>query len=324
MGWFDSFAANGCRKAMQGAYVKGRTAAQQRRSDESPHWVGLAHALQSRYLTRGLRPAEPLVWAELAPFLLIADESSAVAYLAEYVIYQERPHLADVPRLTTAINKVLQYPATAEEPFVTLVGGALAAEVTWTRLLTSATRQRLSGTRAGPTRGANDPQQNAPTPKDIGRFLHHQFLESVISNEATSRLRGRLNAACVSQVAIHRFPNRLRAFAAFIVESIADDVFKPEYAPEIAGGFTESLVASLVGDGADENGVTQFLTRTYTGFHDAVERERSGVERLAVARKAASLLFGVDQASLEDVTAVAEWTFSYATTVQQFFSEMKS
>jgi hypothetical protein len=187
MGWFDDAAVNGCRKAIQGAYVKGRTAAQRTRSDESPHWMGLAHALQSRYLTRGLRPPEPLVWAELAPFLLIADESSAVSWLAEYVIYHERPDLADVPRLAAAINYFLQDVEPAREPFVTLVGGALAADVGWVRLLTSANRERLSGLGNGPTREASQGQREskAPAIRDIGRFLHHYFLESVVTDEMT-------------------------------------------------------------------------------------------------------------------------------------------
>jgi hypothetical protein len=309
MGWFDNFAANGCRKAMQGAYVKGRTAEQRSGGNEPTHWMGLAHALQSRYITRGLRPPDSAVWAELTPFLLIADESAAVSWLAEYVIYQERPDLADLPRLAAAINHVLEDLEPAKEPFATLLSGALAANVGWTRLLTAANRERLSATGDGPTREASDggPESKVPTVKDIGRFLHHCFLESVATDDMTNRLRERLHAEGVAQVAIQRFPNRLHAFAGFIIKGVADDVFRLQYAPDIVAGFMEPLVVSLVDSGADENAVRQYMAKTFAWLQEALEREQSNVEPLAVAR-----------------SATTEWIGWYVTMLRGLFSKMKA
>jgi hypothetical protein len=63
--------------------------------DTTPAHCALYGALGTRYMSRGRLAAEPMVWAELAPFLALHD-SDAREILAEYVVYCEKPTEARV------------------------------------------------------------------------------------------------------------------------------------------------------------------------------------------------------------------------------------
>lgn len=139
MGWFhflrNANNAEGAREAIRLSHAKHRRlAAAQPPSGTSPHKAGLYGALGTRYLTRGQRVPEVVLWAELTPFMLM-PEDRAVEALAEYVIYQERSADANVPWLTAVINDALRRAAPSEESPRVMAPVAMINRVSWCALL---------------------------------------------------------------------------------------------------------------------------------------------------------------------------------------------
>lgn len=142
MGWFklllNSNNAEGCREAMRMSYKKHLRQGQRMvlHADTSPHHVGLYGALSTRYKSAGMPVVEMVIWAELAPFLLM-KETDAVESLAEYVVYKERPLEAKVSWLKKLINDAFQMVPSSEESsaYMELAPMGMINQVAWCNLL---------------------------------------------------------------------------------------------------------------------------------------------------------------------------------------------
>lgn len=142
MGWLNLILnannAEGCREAMRMSYKKHLRQGQSMvlHADTSPHHVGLYGALSTRYKGAGMPVVEMVIWAELAPFLLM-KETDAVEGLTEYVVYKERPLEAKVPWLKKLINDTLQMTHSSEESstYMDMVPMGMLNQVAWCNLL---------------------------------------------------------------------------------------------------------------------------------------------------------------------------------------------
>lgn len=100
----------------------------------SPHRAGLYGALRARYLARGQSVSEMTLWAELAPFLLMAEGTGCEA-LAEYVIYQEDPAQANVSWLTKILSASLRPSIHSQDSSRTMLSLAMMKNLLWCSLL---------------------------------------------------------------------------------------------------------------------------------------------------------------------------------------------
>ncbi len=129
--------ANGVREAMQLTYanhVADIDSGKIQVSDRSEaHVFGLYGALSTRYWVRGGTRTEAQLMMELAPFCAMTDKKAAIAMLAEYAVFQERPADAEVGVLRTVLN------ATAEgiwdAPWLQATVQGIAFGADWARLL---------------------------------------------------------------------------------------------------------------------------------------------------------------------------------------------
>jgi len=80
----------GCRQSTRLSYDQHLRGALKGRGlkGEPPHHVALYGALASWYKVRGLRISEVSIWGELAPFLLVPEDTAREA-LVEYTLYLE-------------------------------------------------------------------------------------------------------------------------------------------------------------------------------------------------------------------------------------------
>jgi hypothetical protein len=111
---------------------------------DTPHNAGLYGALCTRYMVRGTPRPELLLWAELAPFLAMSEDTAAEA-LAEYAVYQERPADAKTEWLAEAINLALRNaaPNLQESPAAMATMGLMNG-ATWSALLDADNRCMLT------------------------------------------------------------------------------------------------------------------------------------------------------------------------------------
>ena len=134
--------AEGIRESMRMSYDKHLKKAQSgamSAPDTTPGQFALYGALATRYQTAGTSPPEPILWAELAPFLALCD-SDARESLAEYVAYCEKPGEARVDALRTKVNEGLRR-ANKEQRMMAFMG--LQQPVAWARLLDEEVRASL-------------------------------------------------------------------------------------------------------------------------------------------------------------------------------------
>jgi hypothetical protein len=99
--------AEGAREAIRMSYLKHYRMAEQQGIE--PHSTGLYGALASRRKAAGQFRGEPVVWAEVAPFLSMPPELGREA-LAEYVVCLERPAEGRIGWLKDQINNFLATP----------------------------------------------------------------------------------------------------------------------------------------------------------------------------------------------------------------------
>jgi len=140
--------AEGIRESMRMSYDKhlrkahsGAIAA----PDTTPAHCALYGALGTRYMSEGRLPPESILWGELAPFLALR-ESDAREYLAEYVVYCEKPAEARVDVLRAKVNEGLRR-ANREVRMMAFM--ALQHEVAWARLLEQPVRALLESSLEG-------------------------------------------------------------------------------------------------------------------------------------------------------------------------------
>jgi hypothetical protein len=133
MGLFNKIfgGADGCRECMRESYEKHVRLAKTN-SPDSPHAFGLYGALASRYMVRGWQVVEPIIWADLSPFLAM-DKSEAVEALAEYAVFQERPEDARQGWLKRVINDAILSPT--DNTYVAMTAMGLMNKVAWCGLL---------------------------------------------------------------------------------------------------------------------------------------------------------------------------------------------
>ena len=126
MGFFKKIfgGADGIRETMRESYEKHRQAAPRGEDTFPPHEFGLFGALGTRYMSRRESPAEMVVWAELAPFLLM-DEAEAVEVLAEYAVYRESVNDSRFDWLSDRINAAFERLPSALEHHQMLAGAGL-------------------------------------------------------------------------------------------------------------------------------------------------------------------------------------------------------
>lgn len=101
------------------------------------HFLGLYAALSKRYWARGLARSEARLMAELAPFCAMRDKKSAIAMLAEYVVYLERPADAEVGILRTVLNATVR--DIRESPWLQATVQGVVFGADWVRLLDAET-----------------------------------------------------------------------------------------------------------------------------------------------------------------------------------------
>jgi len=128
--------ADGIREAMRMSYRKHRHLASMGHItlDDTPdHHIGLYGALATRY-SLASHVLEPVLWAELVPFLLM-NEMESVEALAEYVVEQEMPREADSVWLAETIARAFRNGD--DERLLALASLAIANRVPWVSLLGS-------------------------------------------------------------------------------------------------------------------------------------------------------------------------------------------
>lgn len=134
--------ADGVREAMRMSYDKHLRKAQAGEISapgSSLAQFALYGALATRYQASGLNPPEQTVWAELTPFMGLGDADGR-EYLAEYVVYRERPVEARTVPLRRKINEGLR---AANTEVKAMAAVALMQGVAWGRLLDEPTRSML-------------------------------------------------------------------------------------------------------------------------------------------------------------------------------------
>lgn len=104
--------ADGAREAMRLAYLKHYRLAE--RAGVAAHSTALFGALGSRRKAGGQYRGEPLMWAEVAPFVCMPPELGREA-LAEYVVCLERPAEGRIGWLREQLNRYLNAPYDTEE-----------------------------------------------------------------------------------------------------------------------------------------------------------------------------------------------------------------
>jgi ribosomal protein L37AE/L43A len=133
--------ANGVREAMQLSYanhVADIASGKIQVPDRSEaHVFGLYGALSGRYWVRRMARSEAQLMMELAPFCAMMDKKAAIAMLAEYAVYQERPADAEVSVLRTVLNTTVQN--IWDAPWLQATVQAIASGADWARLLDSDT-----------------------------------------------------------------------------------------------------------------------------------------------------------------------------------------
>lgn len=129
--------ANGVRETMQLSYanhvadvVSGKLPVSDR---SEAHFFGLYGALSTRYQARGAPRSELQLMMELAPFYAMPDKKAAIAMLAEYVVYQERPAEAEVGVLRAVLREAAEN--LWEETWLAATVQGIAAGADWARLL---------------------------------------------------------------------------------------------------------------------------------------------------------------------------------------------
>lgn len=136
MNLVDSIAAGNCRNAVFDAYTEGRAHAARFGSQLPPHWWGLCDALSRHCLSHASLLPEPALWAELTPFLLVADERASLDLLAEYAVYKACPAEANVERLGAEINPALHRLDVTDGRVVAFLDDAMVVyRPTWLALL---------------------------------------------------------------------------------------------------------------------------------------------------------------------------------------------
>jgi len=94
-------------------------------------------------MVRGTPQPELLLWAELAPFLIMPKETASEA-LAEYAVYQERPADAKTEWLTQAINEALRNASpNLEQSRATMATMGVLNGAAWSSLLDGQNRSVL-------------------------------------------------------------------------------------------------------------------------------------------------------------------------------------
>jgi len=144
MGFFNNFAANGCRKAMTAAYEKHRRSSRGETAQER-HYDGLFGALASRIRTRCPSMPDMAVLESVVPFMAMTDDRIAVETLAEYALFQEAPTLANVSFLRNTVEETFAGTFRVNEAVITLLTIALNknSPPVWLRFLQPATQARL-------------------------------------------------------------------------------------------------------------------------------------------------------------------------------------
>jgi hypothetical protein len=133
--------AGGTREAIRESYAKHRRIAENRDDlDDSPHATGLYGALASRYRVSARIVPEPQIWPELLPFLMM-PETLAVEMLAEYVMFQEQPQVANVKLLSEAINFAVESGLNEDQNLLAIA--AFVRRAPWCLLLKSDLREEL-------------------------------------------------------------------------------------------------------------------------------------------------------------------------------------
>ncbi|UCC31575.1 MAG: hypothetical protein JSU86_04710 [Phycisphaerales bacterium] len=134
--------AEGIRESMRMSYDKHYNQAQSGQGsapDTTPAQYALYGALASRYQVDGLNPPEMTVWAELAPFLALS-RAEGREYLAEYIVYREKPADAKVNVLRKKVSEGLR---AAEGEVKVMAAMAVEQGVAWGQLVDKHTRTTL-------------------------------------------------------------------------------------------------------------------------------------------------------------------------------------
>jgi hypothetical protein len=107
-----------------------------------PHRAGLYGALAESYLQRGNPARELVLWMELTPFLLMAEETACAA-LAEYIVYQLEPQDAHVGWLTQVVSAALRVSPSAKDSPRAMAPLAIMKDVAWRNLLEADVRYTI-------------------------------------------------------------------------------------------------------------------------------------------------------------------------------------
>lgn len=144
MRWPARIVASGRRMATDRVYRHARNDAARRLTAEPAAWWGLCGILSTYQLHHGaIRPMADL-WAELLPFLRIADEYLAVRAVEEYLVYLDNPGLADKQWLGLVIHEALAAIDTYDPSIADLLDNPSAVfESRWMALLSYQTLLRL-------------------------------------------------------------------------------------------------------------------------------------------------------------------------------------
>lgn len=131
---------DGWREAMRESYEKHLRLARAGKipATDGPHAAALYGALGSRYRAEGIDLSEILVWADLAPFLMMRD-SDGIEALTEYVVFRERPNEARTSWLRDMVNTALRTPLPPDHTYRKMAALGMMNRVHWVSLLDSDT-----------------------------------------------------------------------------------------------------------------------------------------------------------------------------------------
>jgi hypothetical protein len=140
VGFYKAFTVEGAREAMRLSYAKHRNLGlSSDLSSRDAHEAGLFGALGSRYKVMGLLPPyafpDVVLWPELIPFLMM-DEDDAIEYLAEYIVWQQKPHKSRTKWLSEELNRIINEDLSQDDSeFLSVALSLVANRYRWLEII---------------------------------------------------------------------------------------------------------------------------------------------------------------------------------------------
>ena len=144
MGWPALGVAGSRLFSPERAYLHARLGASRLHTPQPASWWGLCALLSQHQMRHGRISPMPELWAELLPFLLIADERTAEQAVETYLVYLDDPPRVDLQWLGLRVNDAMSRVERWNDHLAVLLEEpASAFDAHWMALLSYESLQRL-------------------------------------------------------------------------------------------------------------------------------------------------------------------------------------